>query len=161
MRLSVVICYFCSGLVLAAGPADDPGKLFEDRNGQFSPRELTDPPSGQPTGPQRRGFQRSDQNSRRFNRSRRSGLSPRQRIGRPQRVSRPVPAPLPIFSADQQGVRQILAEYQAALPTKRALSFYSLDWAGDLAAAKRRAMKEQRPIFFILVNEPQWPDGLL
>ncbi len=161
MRLLVLICCFCSGLVMAAGPPRDRGKLFdqlnEDRGGQFSPLELFGPSSEQRTSPQPLAGKRSNQNRRRFTRSRRSGFRPQNPVGRPRHISRPVPAPLNIFSADQQGVKQILAEYQAALPTKRALSFYSLDWAEDLAAAKQRALQEKRPIFFILVTNYSGP----
>ena len=151
MRLSAVVCCFCSGLLMAAEPPNDHGTLFdpsnENRVSEFSPPELFGPSSKQ----------RSSQTFRRLTRSRRSGVRPRKPVRRSPRISRPVPAPLDIYSADQQGVKQILAEFQTALPTTGALSFYSLDWAEDLADAKRRAFSERRPIFFIMVTNYSGP----
>ena len=122
-------------------------RLDEDRDGQVTPRELLGPPPGQGSG----------SNRRRFAAPRRPGFTPRQPNGRPRRSSRPTPAPLEVFSADQQGVEQILSAYRESLPSNRALSFYSLDWAEDLVDAKRRAAKENRPIFFIRVTNYSGP----
>lgn len=192
MRLSVVICMFCTGLVLAAQPPVEPenrngrsarsprfepgprilellgqegplsrdavqelnrlfDRLDQDRDGRFS--------RGAPQGPfpVQRDPRRPDRDRRRFAPSRGSGFGPRQPVGRPPRNTRSSPEPLKEYPADQQGVGQILAEYDKSLPTQRALSFYSLDWAEDLAVARRRAAKEKRPIFFIMVTNYSGP----
>lgn len=44
---------------------------------------------------------------------------------------------------------RILAAYQAARPSDADLGIYRLDWADSLQAAKTRAAKEKRPIFFV------------
>ena len=127
-------------------------RLDEDRDGQVTPRELLGPPRGPGSIPQRPG-----PNRRRFAPGRRPEFTPRQPNGRSRRTSKPTPAPLEVFSADQQGVKAILSAYRQSLPSNRALSFYSLDWAEDLVDAKRRAAKENRPIFFIRVTNYSGP----
>lgn len=56
---------------------------------------------------------------------------------------------LPAVSQEAR-IRQIQQRFAAAKPDERALAFYSLDWAMNLAEARARAQKEDRPIFMIL-----------
>jgi len=60
--------------------------------------------------------------------------------------------PLPEFPATVQGAETIEQQVHAAYPSKKELAVYSLDWEPTLAAAKKRAAVEQRPIFFIVVT---------
>ena len=189
MRLPVVICLLCAGLVLAAQPPGDrrtgnrrsprpePGPRILELLGQEAPlsreavqelNRLLDQLDGERGDQVRRGVSRggfpvdrdtgrAGQDRRRFVPSRRPGFGPSQPFDKPRRISRPTPEPLKEYPADQRGVGQILSEYDRSLPTKQALSFYSLDWAEDLADAKRRAAKEKRPIFFIMVTNYSGP----
>ena len=49
-------------------------------------------------------------------------------------------------------VASILKRCDAAKPTTESLAFYSLDWTPNLAAAKERAAKENRPILLIYIT---------
>ena len=60
--------------------------------------------------------------------------------------------PLPEFPATVQGAETIEQQAHAAYPSKKELAVYSLDWEPTLAAARKRAAAEQRPIFFIVVT---------
>lgn len=55
-------------------------------------------------------------------------------------------------SAQDPAVRQIQEKFAAAKPTAEQLAFFSMDWEPDLAAAKVRAAKEQRPICLVTVH---------
>lgn len=59
-------------------------------------------------------------------------------------------AALALQSAVPAQVATILAKFEAAKPSEKALAFYSLDWATSLQDARTRAAKEHRPIFLIL-----------
>jgi hypothetical protein len=52
--------------------------------------------------------------------------------------------------AQEPAVQRVLRQFETAKPTERSMAFYSLDWVANLADAKSRALKEQRPIFLIL-----------
>lgn len=56
---------------------------------------------------------------------------------------------LPAVAQEPQ-VEQILKRFAAARPDDASLSFYSLDWAMDLGEAKKRARKEDRPVFLVV-----------
>ena len=58
---------------------------------------------------------------------------------------------LPAMGQDP-AVRRIWQRYEAAVPSDKSLAFYSLDWAADLATAKKRTAQERRPIFLIGVT---------
>ena len=53
-------------------------------------------------------------------------------------------------AAQEPAVQRVLRQFETAKPTERSMGFYSLDWVANLADAKARALKEQRPIFLIL-----------
>jgi len=65
--------------------------------------------------------------------------------------------PLPEFPASVQGAKTLEKHVQAAYPSKKELAVYSLDWEPTLAAARKRAKAEQRPIFFIVVTNYTGP----
>jgi len=65
--------------------------------------------------------------------------------------------PLPEFPATVQGAKLLEKHVQAAYPSKKELAVYSLDWEPTLAAARKRAKLEQRPIFFIVVTNYTGP----
>lgn len=56
---------------------------------------------------------------------------------------------LMLLLAQDPEVARILDRAKEARPSDEALAFYTLDWAPDLAAARERASKEGRPIFFV------------
>ena len=58
-------------------------------------------------------------------------------------------APLDAQTVD---ARRILKRFEAARPTERELTMYKLDWASSLNEAMRRAMREGRPIFLIIIH---------
>ena len=65
--------------------------------------------------------------------------------------------PLPKVPATVQGAKTIEQHVLAAYPSKKELAVYSLDWEPTLAAARKRAAAEQRPIFFIVVTNYTGP----
>jgi hypothetical protein len=50
-------------------------------------------------------------------------------------------------------VRRTLDAYKAARPTESELRVFQLDWADSLKEAKARALKEERPVFFISTTQ--------
>lgn len=64
-------------------------------------------------------------------------------------------------SATPAAVEKVFAAYRDALPTKKDLAIYTLDWAADLAEAKARAKREKRPIFFIWLTNHSGPASFL
>ncbi len=66
---------------------------------------------------------------------------------------------LSLLAVGQDGEEaRLLARYRECRPSDDSLRFYRLDWAADLAAAKARAAKERRPVFFIAVTNISGPD---
>ena len=57
-----------------------------------------------------------------------------------------------LAAAQEPVVQRIVKQYDAARPADKALAFYSLDWAPNLAEAKVRARAEGRPIFFLYLT---------
>ena len=55
-------------------------------------------------------------------------------------------------TAEDAGVKRILARYQAIRPTARDLGMYRLDWADSLDVALTRAAKEKRPVCLIIIH---------
>jgi hypothetical protein len=55
-------------------------------------------------------------------------------------------------TAEDAGVKRILARYQAIRPAARDLGMYRLDWADSLDVALKRAAKEKRPICLIIIH---------
>ena len=65
--------------------------------------------------------------------------------------------PLARFAATPQGAQAIERYAKAGYPASKELAIYSLDWEPTLAAARARARREQRPIFFIMVTNFSGP----
>ena len=65
--------------------------------------------------------------------------------------------PLPEFDATVRGAQEIEQRFQANYPSQKELAIYTLDWETSFAAAKQRAKKENRPIFFIVVTNYTGP----
>ena len=61
------------------------------------------------------------------------------------------------FAATPQGAQAIERYAKAGYPASKELAIYSLDWEPTLAAARVRARREQRPIFFIMVTNFSGP----
>ena len=55
-------------------------------------------------------------------------------------------------TAEDAGVKRILARYQAIRPAARDLGMYRLDWADSLDVALKRAAKEKRPVCLIIIH---------
>ena len=60
--------------------------------------------------------------------------------------------PLEVFPATLEGTQQLERYATAIYPSRRELAIYSLDWEPTLAAARARAAREQRPVFFVMVT---------
>ena len=55
-------------------------------------------------------------------------------------------------TAEDAGVKRILARYQAIRPAAKDLGMYRLDWADSLDIALKRATKENRPVCLIIIH---------
>ena len=55
-------------------------------------------------------------------------------------------------TAEDAGVKRILARYQAIRPAAKDLGMYRLDWADSLEVALKRAAKENRPVCLIIIH---------
>ena len=55
------------------------------------------------------------------------------------------------FGQDE-GAKQILAQFDDMRPTANELGMYRLDWAGSLGGALQRADEERRPVFLIVIH---------
>ncbi len=51
-------------------------------------------------------------------------------------------------------VQTVLDKYRSIRPNAKDLGIFQLDWVPTLREAKKRAAKEQRPIFFVMVLNP-------
>ena len=65
--------------------------------------------------------------------------------------------PLASFATTPQGAQAIERHATAGYPASKELAIYSLDWEPTLAAARARARREQRPIFFVMVTNFSGP----
>ena len=54
--------------------------------------------------------------------------------------------------AQDEGAKQILAQFDDMRPTANELGMYRLDWAGSLDEALQRAVEERRPVFLIVIH---------
>jgi hypothetical protein len=64
-----------------------------------------------------------------------------------------VAAPAPQAPAQDPGVRRTLDAFNAARPAESDLRVFQLDWASSLTEARARALKEDRPIFFVSTTQ--------
>lgn len=64
-----------------------------------------------------------------------------------------IAAPAPPAPAQDPGVRRALDAFKSARPAESELRVFQLDWENSLTAAKARALKEDRPIFFVSTTQ--------
>ncbi len=57
-----------------------------------------------------------------------------------------VPAQVPEVVGD------VLDRYKAFRPGKDELAMYRIDWASSLEEAQRRALREKRPVFLVIIH---------
>jgi hypothetical protein len=57
-----------------------------------------------------------------------------------------------VATAQDSQVKRVLAKCDAMRPSDRELAMYRLDWAESLEEAKQRAVKEDRPIFLVIIH---------
>ena len=54
--------------------------------------------------------------------------------------------------AEDSAAKRILAGHQALRPAVKDLAMYRLDWAASLDDALKRAAKESRPVYLIIIH---------
>lgn len=54
--------------------------------------------------------------------------------------------------AQDVDARRILNHYKSARPTEQDLAMYRLDWSSSLDDALKRAARESRPIFLVIIH---------
>lgn len=64
-----------------------------------------------------------------------------------------IAAPASSVATQDPAVRRVLDAFKAARPTENELRVFQLDWAASLKEAKARALKEERPVFFISTTQ--------
>ena len=57
-----------------------------------------------------------------------------------------------VCGAEKSAVKSVLDKFESIRPQAADLALYQLDWEPTLQAAKERALKEQRPIFLVVVT---------
>lgn len=62
-------------------------------------------------------------------------------------------APVTRAPAPDPAVHRTLNAFKAARPAESELRVFQLDWAGSLKEAKARAVKEDRPVFFVSTTQ--------
>ena len=54
--------------------------------------------------------------------------------------------------AQDNAVKSILDRYADFRPAAKDLVMYQLDWAPSLAEAQKRALREKRPVFLVIIH---------
>ena len=57
-----------------------------------------------------------------------------------------------IVSAQSPEAGAILDRYKAFRPGKDDLAMYQIDWASSLEEAQKRALREKRPVFLVIIH---------
>ena len=57
-----------------------------------------------------------------------------------------------IVPAQVPEVGAVLDRYKAFRPGKDDLAMYQIDWASSLQEAQRRALREKRPVFLVIIH---------
>ena len=57
-----------------------------------------------------------------------------------------------IVPAQVTEVGAVLDRYKAFRPGKDDLAMYRIDWASSLEEAQRRALREKRPVFLVIIH---------
>ena len=58
----------------------------------------------------------------------------------------------PLAPAQDNAVKSILDRYADFRPAAKDLVMYQLDWAPSLAEAQKRARREKRPVFLVIIH---------
>ncbi|MDA1015918.1 MAG: hypothetical protein O3A00_15860 [Planctomycetota bacterium] len=57
-----------------------------------------------------------------------------------------------VASAQDQRVSRVLAKFDRLRPSEKDLAMYRLDWADSLDNAWKRAAREGRPVFLVIIH---------
>ena len=60
--------------------------------------------------------------------------------------------PVATICAQAPGVQAALKRYHEFRPKKNELAMYQIDWAASLQQAQARALKENRPVFLVIIH---------
>jgi len=60
--------------------------------------------------------------------------------------------PVAIAPAQVPEVGAVLDRYKAFRPGKDDLAMYQIDWASSLQEAQKRAFREKRPVFLVIIH---------
>ncbi len=60
--------------------------------------------------------------------------------------------PAAIISAQTPEVQSALKRYNEFRPENNELAMYQIDWAPSLQAAQEKALKENRPVFLVIIH---------
>ena len=58
----------------------------------------------------------------------------------------------PLALAQDSAVQSVLDRYADFRPAAKDLVMYQLDWAPSLAEAQKRARREKRPVFLVIIH---------
>lgn len=58
----------------------------------------------------------------------------------------------PLALAQDSAVQSVLDRYADFRPAAKDLVMYQLDWAPSLAEAQKRALREKRPVFLVIIH---------
>jgi hypothetical protein len=60
--------------------------------------------------------------------------------------------PAAIISAQTAEVQSVLERYNDFRPQADELAMYQIDWASSLQEAQKRALREKRPVFLVIIH---------
>ena len=58
----------------------------------------------------------------------------------------------PLALAQDSAVQSVLDRYADFRPAAKDLAMYQIDWAPSLAEAQKRARREKRPVFLVIIH---------
>ena len=58
----------------------------------------------------------------------------------------------PLARAQDSAVQSVLDRYADFRPAAKDLVMYQIDWAPSLAEAQKRALREKRPVFLVIIH---------
>ena len=61
-------------------------------------------------------------------------------------------APAAFSLARDNEVKKTLERYASFRPRAKDLAMYQIDWAPSLAEAQKRALREKRPVFLVIIH---------
>ena len=57
-----------------------------------------------------------------------------------------------LLSAQDRAVKSVLDRYADFRPAAKDLVMYQIDWAPSLEEAQKRALREKRPVFLVIIH---------